>query len=301
MEVVKEERRLRVDNDIAGMLDEHLYATAFLASPYAWPVVGWMGDLDRIQREEMVAYFHTYYAPNNCIFVLTGDFESKAALALIQKYFGDIPAQPRPPAPVNSEPEQRGERRVEVHHPAENPSLHIGYKAPGVPQPDVFVLDVLSAILSHGESSRLYQVLIRERQIALDVSTFFSARLEPGLFEIFVEMRPGQGAAAGEQAVGEVLERLVREGPNERELQKARNLLEANFVKALKTNNGVGQQLGFHEHVFGDYRAMFRTLDAYRAVTAGDCRRVAGQIFDRQRRTVAILVPGDEGVATAKP
>ena len=150
IEVVKEERRLRTDNDIAGMLDEQLYAGAFVASPYRWPVVGWMGDLERITREECVAYFRTYYAPNNCILALTGDFDTKTALLQIEKAFGAIPAQAPPAKPVNSEPEQRGERRAEVRYPAENVSFQVGYKAPGVAGEDVAVLDVLSSILSDG-------------------------------------------------------------------------------------------------------------------------------------------------------
>jgi len=291
IEVVKEERRLSTDNSIGGMLDEHLYATAFLSSPYNWPVIGWMGDLDRIQRDELEGYFQTYYAPNNCILVLTGDFESKAALALIEKYFGGLSAQAPPPAPVNSEPEQKGERRVAVHYPAENATFLVGYKAPQVRHEDYYVLDVLSSILSQGESSRLYQSLLYEKQMALDAGTFYRARLDPTLFEFSIEMKPGRNAAEGEKALDEVLARMIQEGPGERELQKAKNLLEASFVKSLKTNNGVGEQLGFYEHVFGDYRALFRTVEEYRKVTAEDCRRVAQRIFVPERRTVSVLVP----------
>src|SRR5262245_28661465 len=123
IEVVKEERRLGVDNDINGMLNEALWATAFHASPYQWPVLGWMKDLERIPREEMVAYFRTYYAPNNCILILVGDFATAEALARIKAAFGAIPKQPVPPAPVNSEPDPTGERRVEVRYPAETESL----------------------------------------------------------------------------------------------------------------------------------------------------------------------------------
>ena len=301
IEVVKEERRLRTDNDIAGMLDEQLYAGAFVASPYRWPVVGWMGDLERITREECVAYFRTYYAPNNCILVLTGDFDPKAALGQIEKSFGAIPAQVPPTKPVNSEPEQRGERRAEVHYPAENVSFQVGYKAPGVASEDVAVLDVLSSILSDGESSRLHQSLVYRRQIALNASTFFRTRLDPTLFEFYVEMKPGKSANEGEAALDAVLDTLAKQGPSARELEKAKNLLEAAFVKSLKTNNGVGEQLGFHEHVFGDYNAMFKTIDRYRAVTAEDCRRVAQKTFVPQRRTVVVLVPEAEPAAQAQP
>ena len=294
IEVVKEERRMRTDNDIAGMLDEQLYGTAFLASPYRWPVVGWMGDLNRITRDEMVEYFRVHYAPNNCILVLTGDFDTKTALAQIEQYFGSIVAQTQPPAPVDSEPEQRGERRSEVHYPAENVSFDAAYKVPGVASDDIYVLDVLASILSEGESSRLHQALVYDRQIALNVSAFFRTRLDPTLFEFYVEMKPGRSAAEGEAALYAVIDSLVTNGPTEREVQKARNLLEAGFVRSLKTNNGVGEQLGYHEHVFGDYTAMFRTVDRYRAVTVADCKRVAQTWFVPIHRTVAVLVPDSE-------
>jgi len=302
IEVVKEERRLRTENDISGMLDEQLYAAAFVSSPYGWPTVGWMGDLERMKREELVEYFRTYYAPNNCILVLTGDFDSKTVLAQITRHFGPIPAQPAPARPVNSEPVQNGERRVEVRYPAENVSFQVGYKAPAVGDADVPVLDILDSILGDGESSRLHRALVYEKQIALGVGSFFATRLEPTLFEFVVEMKPGHTAAAGDSALSEVLERLAKEGPTPRELQKAKNLVEAGFVKSLKTNNGVGQQIGFFEHVYGDHREMFRLLDRYRTVTAADCQRVARAIFRPERRTIAVLVPvGEDGAGATPP
>jgi len=291
IEVVKEERRFRTDDNIPGMLDEQLYAEAFNASPYRWPVVGWMGDLERMKRPELVEYFRTYYAPDNCILTLAGDFDSKEALAKIEKYFGAIPAQPAPEPPVDSEPEQHGERHVKVHYPAQNVSFQVGYKAPNFKSPDVYTLDVLSEILSSGESSRLHQALVYDKQIALSAGASFQTRLNPGLFEFAVDMKPGKTAAEGLAAMDEVIDKLTKEGPTSRELQKAKNLLEAHFIQSLKTNNGVGEQLAFYEHIFGDYHAIFQTLEKYKAVTAADCKRVAKQYFDSKKRTVSELVP----------
>jgi predicted Zn-dependent peptidase len=291
IEVVKEERRLRVDNDIAGKLDEHLYATAFLASPYRFPVIGWMGDLERINRDECVSYFKTYYAPNNCILVLVGDFDTRTAVAQITQAFGSIPSQTPPVAPVNSEPEQIGERRVEVHYPAEAVTFQMGYKAPAVTDKDAYVLELIAAILGTGESSRLHQALVVDRQIALSAGTFFRTRLEPTLFELSVELKPGREAEQGIRAVDSVLAALAENGPGARELEKAKNVREAAFVKGLKTNYGVGETIGLYEHVYGDFNAMFRTIETYRGVTAADVKRVAKQTFDTRRRTIAILVP----------
>jgi predicted Zn-dependent peptidase len=302
IEVVKEERRLRTDNSIFGMLDEQLYATAFNASPYNWPVVGWMNDLETVGRDDLVAYYRTYYAPNNCILVLSGDFDSAAALKQLRDAFGQIPSQPQPPPPVNSEPEQRGERRAKVHYPAQQVTFMGGYKAPPVSDPDHAVLDVLSSILGDGESSRLHRALVYDKQVALAAGTFYQTSLEPGLFEFYVMMKPGESADAGVALVDEVFETLKKEGPSARELQKAKNLLEAQFVKQLKTNNGAGQTLGFYEHVYGDFRKMYSAIDHYKTVTIDDCKRVAQKYYVPTKRTIVEIVPDDGGeTAQAHP
>jgi predicted Zn-dependent peptidase len=295
VEVVREERRFRTDNSVPGMLDEALYSTAFVASPYSWPVVGWMKDLERITRDEMVDYFRTYYAPNNCVLLLVGDFAPADAKTKIAHWFGAIPKQTPPAPPVDAEPEQNGEKRVDVRYPSETVSVDVGYKAPSVASNDIWVLDILSNILAGGESSRLHQALVYDQQIALSANASYRAGLEPGLFELYVEMKPGKSGAEGEKALYAELERLATEGPTERELQKARNQSEAGFISALKTNNGAGQALGFFEHIHGDYKKFFTAIDKYRGVTAADCRRVAKQIFDPTRRTVATIVPLEVG------
>ena len=127
--------------------------------------------------------------------------------------------------------------------------------------------------------------------------SFFQTSLDPTLLEAYVSMKPGKAAAEGLAAFDEVIDRFVREGPTARELQKAKNQLEASFVQALKTNNGKGRTLAFHEHVFGDYRAMFETIDRYRKVTAADVKRVAKSVFDRRKRTISELVPEASGAA----
>src|SRR5262245_39761119 len=213
VEVVREERRFRTDNSVPGLLDEALYANAFEASPYHWPVVGWMKDLERITRDEMVDYFRTYYAPNNCILVVVGDFDPAWARTKIAEYFGSISRQTPPAAPVNAEPEQQGERRVDVRYPSETVSFDIGYKAPSVTSDDIWVLDVLANVLAGGESSRLHQALVYDQQIALSASASFRAGLEPGLFEFYVEMKPGKTAAEGEKALDAEIDRLATDGP----------------------------------------------------------------------------------------
>src|SRR5262245_29751419 len=164
--IVMEERRLRIDNDVQGAMNELLYLQAFVRSPYRWNTVGFMADLERITLEEAKAYFHTYYAPNNATLVLAGDVEPAAAFALADRWFGKIPRRP-PPAPVDAqEPAQDGERRAIVRRQAELPSVLVGYKAVRVADPDRPAFDVAGRILSGGESSRLERDLVREREVA---------------------------------------------------------------------------------------------------------------------------------------
>jgi zinc protease len=294
IEVVREERRFSTDNSVPGLLDEALWCTAFVASPYHWPVIGWMKDLERITRDEMVEYFRTYYAPDNCTIIVCGDFDPAAVRAKLREYFGDIPRQQPPPRPVNSEPEQLGERRAEVHYPSETAAFDVGYKSPRAGDKDHFALDIVQSILGEGESCRLHQALVYDQQIALSASATYRAQIEPGLFEFYVEMKPGHTTAEGERALTLELDRLAKDGPSDRELQKARHQAEAAFVRNLKTNRGAGQTLGFYEQVYGDYSYLFDAIAGYRAVTAEDCRRVAKQVFDARRRTVAVLVPEPE-------
>ncbi|HEY1334126.1 MAG TPA: pitrilysin family protein, partial [Myxococcaceae bacterium] len=164
-EVVKEERRLRVDNEPAGLMDEALHALLFEAHPYRWPVIGWMGDIEAIRREDCEAYFRTFYAPNNATLWVAGDFEPQRLLRAIRKAYGDIPRGPAVPGVVNSEPPQRGERRAELRHPSRAPSLVVAYRGPPVVDPDTLTLDVLQFILGVGEGSRLQRSLVYEKKL----------------------------------------------------------------------------------------------------------------------------------------
>src|SRR5215472_9160574 len=139
-EVVKEERRLRVDNEPAGLLDEELGALIWKAHPYRWPVIGWMGDIENIRREDCERYFCTFYAPNNASLYVVGDFDPSRTLSQIRRYYGGIRRGPPQPPVVNSEPEQRGERRAAIKHAVQAPSLMIGYRAPSAQDEDVLAL-----------------------------------------------------------------------------------------------------------------------------------------------------------------
>ena len=293
--IVMEERRLRIDNQVAGVMDEALYLVAFVQSPYRWNTIGFMSDLQRITLDQARAYFHTYYAPNNATLVLTGDLGAAAALRLVERYFGKIPRRP-PPAPVDaSEPPQDGERRVAVRKNAELPALMIGYHGVRALDPDRPALDVVERLLAGGESTRLYEGLVREHEVATAVEANSATGVDPDLFWIYAQARPGKTAAELERRIDTVVARLGAEAVPADELRTAKNQLRADLLRSLKTVSGRANQLGTFETVFGDYRALFGLEAGWEAVTAEDVRRVAGAHLVPAQRTVVVLEPVPSG------
>jgi zinc protease len=291
MDVVKEERRMRTDNSVEGSMYEELGALAYKAHPYGWPVLGWMSDLEKITRDDAVRYYKTYYAPNNAILVIVGDFDTKSALGLVHAHYDDIPSQ-TPPEPVRTvEPEQQGERRAELHKVAEMPAVLIGYHIPDVKSKDIYALDVLQYILSEGESSRLYRTLVRDLGIAVYAGANASWNLAPALFTIDVKVKPDTTAAACEAAVYGVLDDIAKNGITPAELAKAKNQVTANFYRSMQTVNGKARKIGTYEIYFGDFNEILKVRDRYEAVTADDVKRVANAYFSSRNRNVVTLVP----------
>jgi predicted Zn-dependent peptidase len=293
--IVMEERRLRIDDQVSGVMNEALYLHAFVQSPYRWNTVGFMSDLRRITLADARAYFETYYAPNNATLVLAGDLDPPAAFALVRRYFAKI-RRGRPPAPVDaSEPPQDGERRVVVRKNAELPAVMMGYHAVRAVDPERAVLDVIERLLARGESTRLYEDLVREHEVATGVEADNSWGLEPDLFIVYAQARPGKTAADLERRIDAVMARLAEQPVPGDELRKAKNQLQAELVRNLKTVSGKANQLGFFQTVFGDWRAILGLDAAWEAVTADDVRRVAATRLRPEQRTVVVLHPVAEG------
>ncbi len=289
--VVMEERRLRVDNDIVGMLDEALSTLVWRAHPYHWPVIGWMGDIANYKREDALQFFRTYYAPNNAIVVAVGDLDPAKTLKMIEKAYGDIPAGPPVPEVVDSEPEPNGERRTQVHYPSQAPAVMIGYRAPKASDPDTFVLDVIQSVISMGDSSRLTRRLVYAEELATGVMVDFGWKIDPGMFLLYAELQPNGDPLKVEKAIYEELQKVAAEGVTDIELQKAKNTLRAHFLHEIATNNGRAHAIGNYETLLGDWRESLRTLDRYGAITNADVKRVAAKYFTPQNRSVATLVP----------
>jgi predicted Zn-dependent peptidase len=294
-QVVMEERRLRVDNELAGMVDEELSTLVWKAHPYRWPVIGWMKDIENIRREDCLEYFRTYYAPNNAIVYVSGDFEPREALRLLKKYYGPIKPGPAPAPVVDSEPEQKGERRAEVHHPAQAPMLMIAWRGPASSHPDTLTLDVLQYALSVGQSSRLTRSLVFEQEVAVSVSVDWTWRLDPGAFTVALELKPGADPSRTEAALYAELEKVANDGLSDRELEKAKNNLSAHLLRELSTNNGRAHALGTYELMLGHWREGLALVSRYEAITGEQVRATARKYLSAERRCVVTLVPTQGG------
>jgi zinc protease len=290
-DVIEEERRVVVDNSPYGAVFEQLLNSAFTAHPYHWHIVGYMSDIENITVEDVKQHYKTYYVPSNATVVVVGDVKPKEVMKLMSQYFGDIPFQPAPPPVRTVEPEQRGERIAYVHKIGQMPAFAAGYHVPEFGHPDIYPLTVAARILFTGQSSRLYQKMVYQDQSALAVAGDCLSLEDPGLFFTFAIMQPGQTAQAGQQTLFAEMERLKNEAVDPRELAKAKNQLEAEFVFGLQSVSAKGQQIGHYQTILGDYAALFDEANRYQAVTAEDVMRVAKKYFDSKNRTVAVLVP----------
>ncbi|MBH0209607.1 MAG: insulinase family protein [Nitrospira sp.] len=298
--VVMEERRLRNDDSPSGLLFETFTSAAFRAHGYGVPTIGWESDILSLTPAETETFFKAHYGPNRATIALVGDFNSKDVIALIEQTFGKIPASPPSSARMPVEPEQRGERRVEVEFDAE-PSLVIGYHKPGLGHPDDDVFDVIDAILSDGLTSRLHRKLVRERRLAASVGSDAShpGARAPNLFIITATPLAPHTTAELESAIYDELERLKWEPVSPKELERVINNLDADMVRALRSNSGMASQLAMYQAVAGDWRYVLQSRDKVAAVTAADVQRVAARYFTKSNRTVGTLVKKSPGKTVA--
>ena len=289
--VVYSERRTSVDNNNQGLLYEQLNAAAFVAHPYHWPVVGWPSDIEAWTMDDLKAHFKMGYAPNNCVMVVVGDVTDEKVMALAKKYIEPIPSQPPPPAVRTKEPAQLGERRVTIRKSAQLPIQLVAYHVPEAKDADTTVLEVIDAILSSGQSSRLYKRMVDHDQIVLNVGARGQRNLDPGLFIFSMTPRSGIDTAKTEAVLFEEIEKLCGEKVSDEELTKAKNQLLSSHYRSLKTIAGRANLLGTYEVFYGDYNKLYTTEQEINKVTAADIQRVASKYFVSTNRTVATLIP----------
>jgi zinc protease len=292
--VVMEERRLGTEDNPTSALAEVTSAVAYTVHPYRRPIIGWMGDIQNLSREDLQRHYRTYYIPNNAFIVVVGDFSTEEMLAKIKSAFGKIPRGPEPPKVRIEEPPQRGERSVILKKEAELPFLLIYYHAPNLKHPDSFALDLLTVILAGGRSSRLYQDIVYHKRIARNVDADYAGLyVDSTTFSITAQVMPEKDPAEVESAIDNLLSRVRSELVSDRELEKAKNQVEAAFVFGQDSIFGQAMRIGHYES-----SARWQLLDSYlagiRKVTQDDILRVAKKYLDPDGRTVGILIPTKE-------
>jgi len=289
--VVYSERRSSVDNSNGGMLYELARATAFIAHPYHWPVLGWPSDIESWTMDDLKAHFAMGYAPNNCVMVMVGDVHFDQVMELARRYLEPIPRHDPPPPVRTKEPPQQGEQRVTLSKPAQLPLEIVLYHVPEATNPDIPVLDVIGTLLTQGQSSRLYTRMVDKEQLVLGVFGGVQDALDPTVFSFNMQPRSGVDPATSEKVLFEELARLESEPVPEAELRKAKNQMLANLYRQLKTIQGRANLLGSYEVFQGHYAKLFTRDKTIEAVTAADIQRVARQYFSPKNRTVATLIP----------
>ena len=293
-EVVASERRTSVDSSNFGILNEQLWAAAFTAHPYQWPVIGWMVDIENWKMEDLKHHFEMGYSPSNATMIVAGDVRADEIFKLAEKYIEPIPSHDPPPKVTTQEPEQLGERRVIVKKFAQLPILMIGYHVPQTSSPDYYALQVLQAILFSGQSSRMYQRIVDKDQLAIAIDGSFEFSIDPTLFTITAQPKEAVKPETIESTVYDELEKVKAQSVSDQELEKAKNILLATFYRQMKTIDGRANTLGTFEVFFGDYNKLFSAAADYGKVTKDDVRRVAQKYFGEKNRTVATLTPEAE-------
>ena len=289
---VQEERRLGVDNQAYGKTFEVILDTAYDNFGYKHSTIGSMDDLNAATLQDVTDFFRTYYAPNNAVITLVGDFKTDEALAKVKKYFETIPSQPAPPVPDMTEPEQKAERRANVEDGfARVPRVDIIYKMPAGDSPDFYALSLLGRIIGSGNSSRLYQKLVKEQEIATAVFAAAQEKRGPSLFQIAALAPPGKNLADVEKLIYAELDRLKNEPVADWELEKVRMMVRRQRAQQLQSTLGRAISLGQYALFYGDANLINEAEDRYNRVTKEDIQRVARTYFKDTSRSVITTIP----------
>ena len=299
-DVVREERRMRIESSPVGKLQEALMTSAFIAHPYK-SIIGWASDIENLRVGDAQSFHETYYVPSNITIAVSGDVDPKAVRRLAEKYYGRLPAGPPPPGVITVEPEQYGERRVVVESPTQ-PYVMIAYHRPNQTHPDDPVFEVISGVLASGRTGILYKEMVRDSQIALTAGTSaaFPAAKYPSLFLLYSVPNMGKTVAENEEAIYGILERLKTEKVDEETLQRVKTKVRASVIRQLDSNAGLASTLTFYHVNYGDWRMLFKAIDVIGAVTADDVQRVVKEYFTAKNRTVAYHVKPPAETADTK-
>ncbi|MCC6216570.1 MAG: insulinase family protein [Polyangiaceae bacterium] len=298
-EVVANERRYRVEDDVEGTANEVLWSTAFTCHGYGIPTIGWMADIEGFTAEDCRAFYRTYYAPNDAIVVAAGDVTPRALVELVSRAYGGLPPAELPIEDVHPEPPQTDVRTRELRRPTPTEKISVGWHGPAMGDFDHPAVSLLAEVLTGGRASRLHARLVRELEIATDVRVFVGPFRDPSLIEVSVAARPGHTAEELVDALDRELERVRAEPVLPDELERGRARLELALLSGLETAEGKASTVGFYETVLRRPAGAFERLEALAALGPSDLLRVARRYLRADARTVVIVRPeGTPGDAT---
>jgi predicted Zn-dependent peptidase len=294
-EVVKEEKRQRIDNQPYGRLLEETMKRAYTEHPYRWTTIGSMEHLDAAQEQEFIDFYKTFYVPENAILSIAGDFDSKTTKKLIEQYFGSIPRGTREvPRPTVVEPASTAEVRDVVYGKDQLPMVLQAYRIPAQGTPDYYAVDMLNQILSSGASSRLNRAVVEEKQLALFCGAFSFGLEDPGLTMAFSLANMGVAPEDVEAAMNEEIERMKTELISDDELQKLRNQIENGFVSSNSSVAGIAESLANYRMYFGDTNLINTEVERYMKVTPEDIRAAAQKYYTPENRVVLYFLYNED-------
>lgn len=289
-DVVMEERRMSTDSRPIGKLIEQFLAAAYMAHPYGFPTLGWASDLRSFSATDAQAFFDKHYVPSNMVVTVAGDVKAAEVMPMIEKYFGRLPARPKPEPLRTVEPPQAGERQVTLRETAQ-PFYVEGYHKPAATHVDDAIYSAISDLMSSGRTSRLYRALVRDKKIAAFSAGFsgFPGEKYPNLFAFFAVPTPGHTPAEIRDAIRAEIERLKAEDVTDDELEMVKTRAKADLIRGLANNQGLAMQLGMAQARYGDWRELFRQVEKIDKVTKAGIRRIANEAFVESNRTVGII------------
>ncbi|MBU21685.1 MAG: peptidase M16 [Acidobacteria bacterium] len=291
-EVVKEERRMRIDNQPFGRLSEIIYDQSYTVHPYKHPTIGSMADLEAASVGDVRSFYDTYYVPSNATLVLVGDFDSAEAMALVTRYFGRVPAAAQPvPRDIPQEPLWESGRRVNLEEAWPLPAVVVVHKIPFDGHPDSYPLHFASKILSDGQSSRIYRRLVYEEQLALAAFGQGDIVEDPSLFFAVALVQPGRSPAEAERALRDELERLKTELVSSRELERVKNQFARDYILGRTSNQQKATHLAHAAVIHDDITTADGEFDIFMEITAEDVQRVAQTYFTDDNSLILTIMP----------
>ncbi len=291
-EVVKEERRQRIDNQPYGTWIQEMFGRAFKGYSYEWPVIGYMEHLNAAQEEDYVNFYKTFYVPNNAVLSIAGDLDIPETKKMIEKYFGGIPrGTTEIPRPDKNVPELTGEQRATVYDNIQLPAVITGFRIPAEGTPDYYAVDMLSTLLAQGQSSRLYRELVDNQQKALQIGAFPFGLEDSGINVVFALVNVGGDIDELETALQTEIAKVRDELIGEKEFQKLKNQIENDFVTSNSTVARRAESLANYHMYFGDANLINTEIERYMAVTREDIKRVANKYFVKGNSVTLQFLP----------